>query len=288
MFCSCQWLVDDATLSASRNKHLQYMSADDLVRAMLYYSNLIQHACKRLHIRQPVVGTALVYWRRFFTKNALFEIDPMLVAGTAIYVACKIEECPHHIRNVASEMAALGGDLFPYDAAAIADFEYYLIEELDFSLIMFHPYRPLQQILEKLHLTKKYLQPAWYVINDTYKTDLMLIYPPHMIALAAIFISTSLPDSDTTAKINAEKGDTTTATQSIITSFFLDLSVDMQDILAISQHIFNFYGIWKNYSEEKIRAILNSFLKLPITTPDVFLSKPKLTPTREKTAPSSK
>ncbi|KAJ1341458.1 hypothetical protein BSLG_003887 [Batrachochytrium salamandrivorans] len=196
----------------------------------------------------------------------------MLVAGTAIYVACKIEECPHHIRNVASEMAALGGDLFPYDAAAIADFEYYLIEELDFSLIMFHPYRPLQQ----------------YVINDTYKTDLMLIYPPHMIALAAIFISTSLPDSDTTAKINAEKGDTTTATQSIITSFFLDLSVDMQDILAISQHIFNFYGIWKNYSEEKIRAILNSFLKLPITTPDVFLSKPKLTPTREKTAPSSK
>ncbi|KAH6561262.1 hypothetical protein BASA62_009966 [Batrachochytrium salamandrivorans] len=212
----------------------------------------------------------------------------MLVAGTAIYVACKIEECPHHIRNVASEMAALGGDLFPYDAAAIADFEYYLIEELDFSLIMFHPYRPLQQILEKLHLTKKYLQPAWYVINDTYKTDLMLIYPPHMIALAAIFISTSLPDSDTTAKINAEKGDTTTATQSIITSFFLDLSVDMQDILAISQHIFNFYGIWKNYSEEKIRAILNSFLKLPITTPDVFLSKPKLTPTREKTAPSSK
>ena len=33
----------------------------------------------------------------------------MLVAGTCIYVACKIEECPHHIRNVANEMRALGG-----------------------------------------------------------------------------------------------------------------------------------------------------------------------------------
>ena len=36
-------------------------------------------------------------------------------------------------------------------------------------------------------------------MNDTYKMDLILIYPPYMIALACIYIASALKDKDTTS-----------------------------------------------------------------------------------------
>lgn len=35
--------------------------------------------------------------------------------------------------------------------------------------------------------------------NDSYKMDLILIYPPYMIALACIYIASVLKEKDTTA-----------------------------------------------------------------------------------------
>ena len=37
------------------------------------------------------------------------------------------------------------------------------------------------------------------LVNDTYKMDLILIYPPYMIALACIYIASALKDKDTTS-----------------------------------------------------------------------------------------
>jgi cyclin-C len=37
------------------------------------------------------------------------------------------------------------------------------------------------------------------LVNDTYKMDLILIYPPYMIALACIYIASVLKEKDTTA-----------------------------------------------------------------------------------------
>lgn len=36
-------------------------------------------------------------------------------------------------------------------------------------------------------------------MNDTYKTDLILVHPPHLIALACIYIASVLREKDTTA-----------------------------------------------------------------------------------------
>ena len=35
--------------------------------------------------------------------------------------------------------------------------------------------------------------------NDTYKMDLILVHPPHLIALACIYIASALREKDTTA-----------------------------------------------------------------------------------------
>jgi len=37
------------------------------------------------------------------------------------------------------------------------------------------------------------------LVNDTYKMDLILVHPPHLIALACIYIAIVLRDKDTTA-----------------------------------------------------------------------------------------
>jgi hypothetical protein len=53
------------------------------------------------------MATAQLYIRRFYTKVEIRKTNPYLVIATAVYLACKMEECPHHIRLVVSEGRAL-------------------------------------------------------------------------------------------------------------------------------------------------------------------------------------
>ena len=49
------------------------------------------------------MATAQVYIRRFYTKVEIRRTNPYLVIATAVYLACKMEECPHHIRLLVAE-----------------------------------------------------------------------------------------------------------------------------------------------------------------------------------------
>jgi hypothetical protein len=49
------------------------------------------------------MATAQLYLRRFYLKVEIRRTNPYLVIATALYLACKMEECPHHIRLVAGE-----------------------------------------------------------------------------------------------------------------------------------------------------------------------------------------
>ena len=56
-----------------------------------------------MSVRQQVLATAQVYVRRFYTKVEIRRTNPYLVMATALYLACKMEECPQHIRHVVHE-----------------------------------------------------------------------------------------------------------------------------------------------------------------------------------------
>ena len=53
------------------------------------------------------MATAQVYMKRFYCKVEVRRTNPFLVIATALYLACKMEECPQHIRLVVSEAKAL-------------------------------------------------------------------------------------------------------------------------------------------------------------------------------------
>ena len=47
---------------------------------------------EQLKLRQQVIATATVYFKRFYAINSLGTIDPLLLAPTAVFLASKVEE----------------------------------------------------------------------------------------------------------------------------------------------------------------------------------------------------
>ena len=62
---------------------------------------------KRVPTRQQALATAQVYIRRFYIRVEVRKTNPYLVLATAFYLACKMEECPQHIRSVVAEARSL-------------------------------------------------------------------------------------------------------------------------------------------------------------------------------------
>jgi cyclin C len=179
----------------------------------LYIHQLIAKLGRRLMLRQIVLSTAEVYITRFLTRVSLIEINIYMLIATSIYLSCKICECPQHIRTILSESRNCWPEFISGDFTKLAEFEFYLIEELDCDLIIYHPYNSLKQLVEvlgkesdsnkdvlkdnegqrnikyRLDLTDAEIENTWQVINDSYITDLPLLYPPHIIAIAALQLS---------------------------------------------------------------------------------------------------
>lgn len=156
---------------------------------------------RRLNIRQIALATAEIYLTRFLTRVSIKEVNVYLLVTTCLYVACKIEECPQHIRLIISEARNLWPEYIPHDITKLAEFEFYLIEEMDLYLLLHHPYKSLLQIRDFLNdhqseyglsLSDDELQNCWSLINDSYITDLHLLFPPHIIAVASIYITVVL------------------------------------------------------------------------------------------------
>jgi transcription initiation factor TFIIIB Brf1 subunit/transcription initiation factor TFIIB len=70
-------------------------------------ATVISKLGKKLQLRQRVIATATVFFRRFYVKNSYCETDPFIVVAACCYVAAKAEESPVHIKNVIAEARAL-------------------------------------------------------------------------------------------------------------------------------------------------------------------------------------
>lgn len=171
------------------------------VNMRIYLHTLVVRLGRRLNVRQIALASAEVYLFRFLTRVLLKEVNAYLLVTTCLYVACKIEECPQHLRLIVLEARNLWPEYIPHDVTKLAEFEFYLIEEMELYLILHHPYKLLLQIRDFLNenvshihftLSDDELQHLWSLINDSYITDLHLLFPPHVIAMAAIYITVVL------------------------------------------------------------------------------------------------
>ncbi|KAF8335604.1 cyclin-like protein [Amanita rubescens] len=226
-----RWIVDRATISRSRARDRLYVNDPEYFDFMdIYFANAIMKLGRKIALRQRVIATAIVFFKRFYLKNAYSETDPFLVIAACCYVATKAEECPVSIKVIASEARALfSQDNYNvkstiFDHTKIAEMEFYLVDDLECDLTVFHPYRTLTALCKpdpssssggaattgnslgvgvsaddgprywgtgegQLELPEGGFQHAWFIINDTYRSNICLLYPPHLIAVAAIYLT---------------------------------------------------------------------------------------------------
>ncbi|KAI0036970.1 cyclin-like protein [Vararia minispora EC-137] len=288
-----RWIVDRATLKQARSDDLQYVeNTEQLDFLNIYFGNLIVKLGQRLQIRQRVIATAAVFFRRFYIKNSYCDTDPFIVIAACCYVAAKAEEQPIHIKAVVSEARQLfgqeeyGGKHFPSDNSKLAEMEFYLVGDLECDLTVFHPYRTLTTLCGKepghampgaeagevvgvgvddgprywgtgegkLVLEEGALQMAWFIINDTYRSELCLLYPPHLIAIAALYLTLILHPKTRAAVQGAGSSTRRSARQSRPPQDFVEwlagLRVSHTLVTTVVQEIVSLYSLWDRFRED--------------------------------------
>ncbi|KAJ8124062.1 hypothetical protein ONZ43_g136 [Nemania bipapillata] len=197
-------------LEESEQSLVQMFPLPQLRHLSIYFNQQLGRLGKRLGVRQQALATAQVYLKRFYCKVEIRRTNPYLVIATALYLACKMEECPQHIRLVVSEArslwpATLGAavDSLTLDISRLGECEFFMISEMHSHLIVHQPYRTLTSLQSDFFLSQDEANLALSIVNDHYMTDLPLLYPPHIIALTAILLAMVLrPNSPNTAAVN--------------------------------------------------------------------------------------
>jgi len=251
----------------------------------IYFNQQIGKLGRRMQVRQQALATAQVYVRRFYTKVEIRRTNPYLVLATAFYLACKMEECPQHIRLVVGEARNIWPDFIISDTSKLGECEFFLISEMNSQLIVHQPYRTLIDLQGTFSMTQDETNLAWSVINDHYLTDLPLLYPPHVIAITAIFLAVVLKPSQTslhatgssaTAMANAAHtaSNLSSGTQTAgaagqppqtkaqkLVSWLAESGVDMEAVIDSTQEIISLYEIWEQYNDKVCKEQIARFVK---------------------------
>ncbi|XP_062174273.1 cyclin-C1-2-like [Alnus glutinosa] len=216
------------------------ITLEDFKLIKMHMANNILKLAQFVKVRQRVVATAVSYMRRVYTRKSMTEYDPRLVAPTCLYLASKAEESTVQARLLVFYLKKMHADeKHRYEIKDILEMEMKILEALNYYLVVFHPYRALSQLLHDAGLNDIIMtQITWGLVNDTYKMDLILVHPPHLIALACLYIASVLKEKDTTA-------------------WFEELRVDMNVVKNISMEILDFYENHRMISEERINAAVS-------------------------------
>lgn len=95
-----------------------------------------------------------------------------------------------------------------------------------------------------------------FVINDTFRSSLCLVHPPHLIALACIYLALSLQPP---LPPSARKPSTTVGGRTDPITFLSSLAVDQSLVLEVVQEVLGLYELWhalEARGEEKVVEVL--------------------------------
>ncbi|RSL70005.1 RNA polymerase II holoenzyme cyclin-like subunit [Fusarium duplospermum] len=264
----------------------------------IYFNQQLIRLAKRLTIRQQSMATAQVYMKRFYSKVEIRRTNPYLVIATAIYLACKMEESPQHIRLIVTEARQMWGDLVAIDTSKLGECEFFMISEMRSQLIVHQPYRSISALRSELSLVEDEVQLARSVINDHYMTDLPLLYAPHIIALVAILLALVLRPNNSApgqGSGSAAAAGLAAAQQALLraqgqssqtgfsdasaaepkekqqqarvsrvqrfAAWLVESNVEIASMVDATQEIISFYECYEQYNDKLTREQINRFVK---------------------------
>lgn len=241
----------------------------------IYFYHQLSKMARPLGIRQQALASAQVYVRRFYAKVEIRRTNPALVLATALYLACKMEECPQHIRMVLAEARHCWDTSFN-DISKIGECEFSLISEMNSQLILHHPYRSLNELQTQFQLTQEENALAWSIINDHYLTDLPLLHAPHVIAITAMFLAVVLKPTQGGLQMSA--AGTANALQALgnargiggagaqsrvqkLVDWLAESNVDIEAVVETTQELISLYEVWESYTDKTCKDQIAKFVK---------------------------
>ncbi|XP_077417500.1 cyclin-H [Vanacampus margaritifer] len=162
-------------------------------RRLLDFCNVFKPAMPK-----SVIGTAIMYFRRFYMNNSLMEYHPRIIMLTCAYLACKVEEFNVSISQFVGNLVEQSPAEQERDSEQILEYELLLVQQLNFHLVVHNPYRPLEGLLIDLKTRYPTLENPESLrknVDDflayAAMTDAGLLFSPSQIALTAILSSAS-------------------------------------------------------------------------------------------------
>ncbi|XP_020602652.1 cyclin-L2-like [Orbicella faveolata] len=165
----------------------------------------IQMAGILLKLPQVAMATAQVIFQRFYYSKSLVKHDGEIYSMASIFLAAKIEESPRRIRDVINvfhhikqrrngrtiqPMEYMGNSYFSLKNQVIKA-ERRILKELGFCVHVKHPHKVIIMYLQILdsQTNTPLAQKAWNYMNDSFRTNIFVRYPPETIGCACIFLS---------------------------------------------------------------------------------------------------
>eukprot|EP00850_Spirogloea_muscicola_P005397 SM000024S07859 [mRNA] locus=s24:1065588:1068119:+ [translate_table: standard] len=247
----CKQLLDRDDLRGRLHPQDQALglTPEDVRLVKINMAQCIKVLAQQAKVRQRVVATAIVYFRRVYYRKSFADYDPRLVAPSCLYLASKAEESCVQAKVLVFYMKKLWPAPedrgYQYESKDILEMEMKLLECLDYYLVVYHPYRPALQYLTDAGLVDL-VQVTLSLINDTYKTDLPLVYAPYLIAISCMYLACTFRNRDTR-------------------TWFEDLRIDMNHIYAIILEMLDFYEKYRVIDEERVNNALSKLPERPST-----------------------
>jgi len=141
------------------------------------------------------------------------------------------------------------------DTTKLAECEFYVIEEMSAYMIIHHPYRTLQHVADLIGLPHQDLVVAWTIINDIYASDIPLLYPPHIIALAAMYMAFFTP-----SQLRTQGPRTSNTFHTKLVEWYATSGIDMDAIAEVTQEIISLYHVWKDYKTKDCKIWLDKIM----------------------------
>ncbi|KAK2183548.1 hypothetical protein NP493_307g02022 [Ridgeia piscesae] len=178
----------------SRNEFFLNTAEETKIRR--HYEYVLKEFCNGFQPTMPryVLGTAMMYLKRFYLHNSVMNFHPEDIVYTCVYLACKVEEFNVSILQFVANVKSKREEM----AEMILSQELLLMHELHYHLTVHGPLRPLEGLFIDIKTrcpdvleTEQLRRGAEDFIDRSFHTDACLIFAPSQIALAALLSCSS-------------------------------------------------------------------------------------------------
>lgn len=247
------WLTSKQRIKLSQDEDKRRgLTPEQITQLKVFFTQSIHELASCNKLRQRVAATAVVYFRRFYLRHSFCQHDPWLVAPGCLYLASKAEESLLAARHIVASMKKRTAQPQPltqpsqqqrppwkYEIKHLLEVEMIILEALDFHLLVFSPYPSLIRFLQNSVQLAEIAQPAWAALNDIYRTDLPLVYPPHVLALGCLVVASMVCGIDLGAWLQG-------------------LSVDLDQVYDICLDMLDMYEHYSLLTVEECHSLLDT------------------------------